>query len=236
MPTWLRSSGVALIVVITPGPDMVLVTAHALATGPAAARMAAIGVCAGVLVHAAAGVVGLSALLATSSVALAAVKVTGAVFLVVLGVRTIYNARRATEKGSTEPESGSVVPTAIGVSWVRFGSSPFWQGFWSNVLNPKVALLFLSLLPQFVDAGEAVFLKTLVLSGTFLAMGIVWLLAYVTFVSRVASFLRHDRVRRRIELVSGAVLVALGLRIAAEDASRSVSASLAYAASDHLRC
>jgi threonine/homoserine/homoserine lactone efflux protein len=57
-----------------------------------------------------------------------------------------------------------------------------------------------------------------VLSGTFLAMGIVWLLAYVAFVSRVASFLRHHRVRRRIELVSGAVLVALGLRIAAEDA------------------
>ena len=127
--------------------------------------------CAGVLVHAAAAVIGLSALLATSSVAFAIVKVIGAVFLVVLGVGTIWNARRATEKGSTEPESGSVPPTSIRVSWVRFGSSPFWQGFWSNVLNPKVALLFLSLLPQFVDAGEAVFLKTLVLSGTFLAMG-----------------------------------------------------------------
>jgi len=147
--------GVALIVVITPGHDMVLVTTHALATGRSAARMAAIGVCAGVLVHAAAAVIGLSALLATSSVAFAIVKVIGAVFLVVLGVGTIWNAHREPAEGSAEPESGSAVPTSIGVSWVRFGSSPFWQGFWSNVLNPKVALLFLSLLPQFVDAGEA---------------------------------------------------------------------------------
>ena len=210
--------GVALIVVITPGHDMVLVTTHALATGRSAARMAAIGVCAGVLVHAAAAVIGLSALLATSSVAFAIVKVIGAVFLVVLGVGTIWNAHREPAEGSAEPEPGSAVPTSIGVSWVRFGSSPFWQGFWSNVLNPKVALLFLSRLPQFVDAGEAVFLKTLVLSGTFLAMGIVWLLAYVAVVSRDASILRHDRVRRRIELVSDAVLVALGLKIAVEDA------------------
>lgn len=209
--------GVALIVVITPGPDMVLVTTHALATGRTAARIAALGVCAGVLVHATAAVIGLSALLATSSVAFFVVKVTGAAFLIGLGVRTIWSARRRSDRARIDLRPGSVLPSSIGVGWVRFGSSPFWQGFWSNVLNPKVALLFLSLLPQFVEPGEAAFMKTLILSAMFLAMGLAWLLSYVEVVTRVAGFLRHDRMRRRIEVVTGAVLVALGLRIAVQD-------------------
>jgi threonine/homoserine/homoserine lactone efflux protein len=101
---------------------------------------------------------------------------------------------------------------------MRIAASPFWQGFWSNVLNPKVALLFLSLLPQFVDQGDPVLAKTLLLSGLFLAMGIGWLLAYATLVSRLAGVFRSDRLRRRLEGITGAILVALGLRIAVQDA------------------
>jgi threonine/homoserine/homoserine lactone efflux protein len=207
--------GVALVVVITPGPDMVLVTTHALATGRSAARSAALGVCSGILVHATAAAIGLSALLATSSLAFSLVKWVGAAFLIGLGARTIWNARRAP---SPAPGAGAVAPVPTRSRRLRLGSSPFWQGFWSNVLNPKVALLFLSLLPQFVDRGGAVLVQTLLLSGTFLAMGLLWLLTYVAIVSRAAGFLRDDRLRRRIEIVSGSVLVALGLRIAVEDA------------------
>ena len=210
--------GVAFIVVITPGPDMVLVTTHALSKGKSSARVAAFGICAGILVHATAAVIGLSAMLATSSVAFAIVKVAGAAFLIWVGVRTIWNARRAAVERAVEPATGTTAPTPIGASSVRLGSSPFWQGFWSNVLNPKVALMFLSLLPQFVDPDEAALMQTFVLSGTFLAMGLVWLLTYAALVSRAAGFLRRDHIRRRIELVSGAVLVALGLRIAVHDA------------------
>ena len=207
--------GVALVVVITPGPDMVLVTTHALATGRSAARLAALGVCSGILVHAAAAAIGLSALLATSSLAFSLVKWVGAAFLIGLGARTIWNARRTS---SPAPGAGAVAPVPSRPSRLRLGSSPFWQGFWSNVLNPKVALLFLSLLPQFVDPGGAVLAQTLLLSGTFLVMGLAWLLTYVAVVSRAAGFLREDRLRPRIEIVSGSVLVALGLRIAVEDA------------------
>ena len=205
--------GVAAIVVVTPGPDMVLVTSHALTAGRSAARLAAVGVCAGVLVHAAAATIGLSAALATSSLAFTVVKVAGAAFLVGLGLRAIWSARR---RPAVSDEPAREVWT--GTASIRVGSSPFWQGFWSNVLNPKVALLFLSLLPQFVDPGEGAFTQTLVLSATFLVMGIVWLLVYAAVASRAANVLRHDRVRRRIEIVSGTVLVALGLRVAVQDA------------------
>lgn len=195
--------GVALVVVVTPGPDMVLVTTHALASGRGAARMAALGVCTGILVHATAAVIGLSALLSTSSMAFTVVKLAGALVLIALGLRTIMVRRPRASTART---------------WVRLGSSPFWQGFWSNVLNPKVALLFLSLLPQFVDQDHAPVVHTLSLSAAFLTMGIAWLLVYVEVVSRAATFLRRDRVRRPIEVVSGAVLVALGLKVATVDA------------------
>lgn len=215
-PDWVAFVGVAAIVVITPGPDMVLVATHALAGGRSAARMAAVGVCTGILVHAAAAVVGLSALLATSSVAFSVVKVVGAVVLIGLGVRTIWSVHRRTVDGPIRSTAESGLSTRAGVSSI--GSSPFWQGFWSNVLNPKVALLFLSLLPQFVDPGDGALIQTVVLSGTFLGMGLAWLLAYVAIVTRAAGFLRQDRIRHRLEVVSGVVLVALGLRIAVQDA------------------
>jgi threonine/homoserine/homoserine lactone efflux protein len=118
--------------------------------------------------------------------------------------------------GSMRPREGT--PVTERMPSMRIAASPFWQGFWSNVLNPKVALLFLSLLPQFVDQGDPVLAKTLLLSGLFLAMGIGWLLAYATLVSRLAGVFRSARLRRRLEGITGAVLVALGLRIAVQDA------------------
>jgi len=96
-PHTLGFVGVAAIVVITPGPDMALVTTHALSSGPRDARAAAIGVNAGLLVHAAAAAIGLSALLVASSVAFTAVKLAGAAFLIYLGVRMLWDLGRRDE-------------------------------------------------------------------------------------------------------------------------------------------
>jgi threonine/homoserine/homoserine lactone efflux protein len=197
---------VALIVVVLPGPDMALVTSHALTGGRADARWAALGVNAGILVHAAAAALGISALLMASSTAYAIVKVAGAAFLVFLGARMLIAARRP-----------SVAGNATQAPSMRIASTPFWQGFWSNVLNPKVAILFLSLLPQFVERGDPVVAKTLLLSGIFLAMGLAWLVTFAALMSRLAGVMRSDRVRKRLEAVTGAVLIALGLRVVTQD-------------------
>jgi threonine/homoserine/homoserine lactone efflux protein len=207
-PDTLGFVGVAFIVVITPGPDMALVTTHALTHGPRQARSAALGVNAGILVHATAAAVGLSALLVASSVAFATVKLAGAAFLIYLGARMLWDLRRRDDE---RLEMSQRLPST------RLASSPFWQGFWSNVLNPKVALLFLSLLPQFIDEGDAVVARTLMYAGLFLAMGVVWLLTYAALVGRLAKTFRSPRVRRRLEAISGAVLIALGVRVAMQD-------------------
>ena len=100
---------------------------------------------------------------------------------------------------------------------MSLGVSPFWQGFWSNVLNPKVAILFLSLLPQFVEPGDPVLAKTLLLSGILLAMRLAWLLTFAAMTSRLAGVMRSDAVRRRLEIITGAVLIVLGIRVVAQD-------------------
>jgi threonine/homoserine/homoserine lactone efflux protein len=197
---------VALIVVVVPGPDMALVTSHALTGGRADARWAALGVNAGILVHASAAALGISALLMASSTAYAVVKMAGAAFLLYLGVRMLIGARKQGFAGN-----------ATRAPSMRIASSPFWQGFWSNVLNPKVAILFLSLLPQFIERNDPIVAKTLLLSGIFLAMGLAWLVTFAALMSRLAGVMRSERVRKRLEAVTGAVLMALGLRVVTQD-------------------
>jgi threonine/homoserine/homoserine lactone efflux protein len=194
---------VAIVVVLVPGPDMALVTSHAITGGLGNARRAALGVNAGILVHAAAAALGISALLMASSTAYAVVKAVGAAFLIYLGVRMLL--------GSLKREAAQPMKSAA--PSMRLAVTPFWQGFWSNVLNPKVAILFLSLLPQFVEPGDPVLAKTLLLSGIFLAMGLAWLLTFAAMMSRLAGVMRSDAVRRRLEAVTGAILIVLGVRV-----------------------
>lgn len=88
------------------------------------------------------------------------------------------------------------------------------QGVLTNVLDPKVAVFFLSLLPQFVDPGQGFTWRLLRLSGLFIAMGLIWLTVYTLALHAVSGFIGRPRVRRVIETVTGGVLVALGVRLA----------------------
>jgi threonine/homoserine/homoserine lactone efflux protein len=95
--------------------------------------------------------------------------------------------------------------------------SPFRQGLLSNLLNPKIALVFTTLIPQFVDPGDPAVAQTLLLAAIFLAMGLVWLTSYALLVARLGTVLRRGAVRRVLNAVTGTVLTALGVRIALGD-------------------
>ena len=94
--------------------------------------------------------------------------------------------------------------------------SPFRQGLLCNLLNPKIALVFTTLIPQFVRDGSPVFAQTLVLSAVFIAMGLVWLTGYALLVAKAGALLGRPNVRRAVSAVTGTVLVALGVRVALE--------------------
>jgi threonine/homoserine/homoserine lactone efflux protein len=187
---------VSAIVVITPGVDMALVTKNALLHGRASARATALGVNLGIFLWTLSAALGLAAVIAASGAAFTAIKLGGAAYLVYLGVRTLF--------GSHEPPAT-----------VRRGNS-FRQGLASNLLNPKIAVFFTSLLPQFVDAHHAHAQDLLLLGVLFNSMVVVWLLAYAEVASRGRDVLLRPRVKRALDRLSGVALIGLGVRLAVE--------------------
>jgi threonine/homoserine/homoserine lactone efflux protein len=197
---------VAGVVVITPGPDMAVVARNTLAGGRGAGIATTLGIVTGLVVWAVAAVLGLAAILRASSEAWSIIQLVGAVYLLMLGAQTLWAtwARRAPSVGTSRRRIG--MPTG----------SPFRQGLLTNLLNPKVALLFTSFLPQFVAPGPDAALETALLAAAFLAMGLIWLIGLSVFTTSFGDLLRRPRVRRTLDTITGVVLVALGLRMATE--------------------
>ena len=203
-PSILAFSGVAAILTITPGIDMALVTRAALTGGQRVAFPTTLGILSGLAIWGAASAVGVSALLATSATAFGALKLAGAAYLVYLGVQTLRRAR----SGAT-----SELPATPGPREASAGAA-FRQGLLSNLLNPKIAVFYATLLPQFVVAGDPVLTKSLLLTGIHVTMGLVWLTGYARVVTRAGDLLRGPRARRALEALTGSVLVGLGVALA----------------------
>jgi threonine/homoserine/homoserine lactone efflux protein len=194
----------SVLVTVVPGADMALVTRQVLAGGTPLAQRTILGNLAGLTVHGGALAIGLSTLLVASATAYTVVKLAGAAYLIYLGVMALWSARRP--RAAEAVETGSAVP----------GRRAFAQGALSTILNPKPALFFLTFVPQFVDRNESVLAQTLLFTALHIAVGLVWLTAYAHLVDRARRVLTGGRVRRWIEGSTGAVLVALGVRVAVE--------------------
>jgi threonine/homoserine/homoserine lactone efflux protein len=195
--------GVAIVVVVVPGPDMALVARNVARYGRSAGYATSIGICTGILGWAIAAAVGVAAILATSAVAFTALKLGGAAYLVYLGIATL----RASDHAVTidgEP------PAAI--AWRRAWA----QGLVSSLLNPKLGVFFLTLLPQFVVPGPGEAAQAIQLAVVFDAIGLTWLIAYTAMLGALAAALARPTPRRVFRLATGSVLTGLGIRVALE--------------------
>lgn len=193
----------SVLVTIVPGPDMALITRQVLAYGQRTARATIAGNLTGLVVHTVGVAFGLSAILLGSARVFEVVKLLGAAYLIYLGVTT-FLVHRAVD---------TAAPDRVAIT----RGKAFRQGFLSTTLNPKPALFFATYLPQFVDPDGNVALQVLALGGFHILVGAAWLTTYAGLIGRLHFVLTRQRVRRWLERTTGAVLVALGVRVAFSD-------------------
>jgi threonine/homoserine/homoserine lactone efflux protein len=187
--------------IITPGPDMLYVITRGIAQGRRAGLHSAFGVTLGLLVHTLFAALGLAALLQTSAIAFLVIKYVGAAYLIYLGIQS-FRAKGGFERGEHQkPMAAQAI---------------FWQGFLSNVTNPKISIFFLAFLPQFVRADRgSFFFQMLALGLLFAVFGIAFLSVVGAFAGQIGGWLSNKPAFvNRFRWLTGGVLIGLGVRLA----------------------
>jgi threonine/homoserine/homoserine lactone efflux protein len=191
---------VMALLIFTPGPDTALVIRNALGSGARAATATAFGIGLGSLGWALASLLGLAVLLQTSVTAFTVLKLAGAAYLAYLGILTLLAGRRRPGAASTRRLDGRTA---------------FQQGFLGNLLNPKAAAIFVTVLPQFIEAGDSP-LRLVLMLAAYEAILLPWLWLYGQVVSRAGQSRFGTRVREWLNRLAGVVLIGLGARLAFE--------------------
>ncbi len=197
-------AGVSILLSVTPGPDMAVVTKNALAHGRRGVLLTTSGIALALITWVTATAVGLSALLRTSGDVLFALKLVGACYLGYLGIRALLESRHLA--GDLLADAPPAAPA----------HAVFRQGFLSAISNPKLGVFFVTFLPQFVLPGQAVLPRLLELGVTFAVIGYLWMNLYGLFVTRLREAITGPRVRRWMQRVTGVVLLGFGARLALE--------------------
>jgi len=207
MSTFLAFLGVSLIVIVTPGPDTAITIRNTLFGGRGGGVFTALGIASGQTIWAFATSLGIVALLIASAPLFLAVKYVGAAYLVYLGVQALREAARP-----TAPKSLILPDVRRRLSrWAAFR-----QGLLSDLANPKMAIFFASLLPQFAAPDGASVTGFMLLGIVFAVMTFSWLVLYAVVLTKLGDRLRRPAVRRTIEGVTGTLLIGFGVRIAAD--------------------
>ncbi|MDT7544064.1 MAG: hypothetical protein QOE99_174 [Actinomycetota bacterium] len=186
----------ATVLILLPGPDtMILLRAIAVSGRPGGLRTAA-GILTGLAVWIASACIGLAALLRASEVGFTVLRIAGAIYLVILGVQAL--------RGNGAPDRRGLLGTGYAA------------GLACNLFNPKVGVFFVTFLPGFVPAGASVASTSALFGAVFLALSVTYFAVLLLAVEKLTAWLRNERIRRRIERVSGVVLIGFGVRLATE--------------------
>jgi threonine/homoserine/homoserine lactone efflux protein len=198
---------IALMLIVTPGPDTALIIRNALRAGARAANLSALGIGVGSSVWAAASVLGVAFLLESSDLAFTVFKFAGAAYLVYLGLRSLAGTFRPPVDPALEPAP---------IQTTRLDSpTAFAQGLLNNLLNPKAGAIFVTVMPQFVQPHDPV-IRLVLMVACYDAMVVAWLCIYGLVLSRARTSHLGTRVRKGLERVTGAVMIGLGVRLALE--------------------
>jgi threonine/homoserine/homoserine lactone efflux protein len=213
-----------ILLVIAPGPDTMVVLKNSLAGGTAAGLVTCLGVAAGNLVQGTAVAFGVGALIVRSQPVFDALRIAGVAYLCWLGFQALRSARRdgtggpLGELGTDGQPAGMAAGTGAGDGRPRARRPLRWsrQGFLSNVTNPKVLAMYLSVLPQFTGRGHGSTAVALALAYTVAVLGLAWQAGLVAAAHRARGWIQRRKVRRALDAVTGTALIGFGIALAAE--------------------
>jgi RhtB (resistance to homoserine/threonine) family protein len=196
-----------ILLIILPGPDTAIATKNTLTIGRNGGFKTILGTCCALLIHTLAAVVGLSAIIVKSAFLFSVFKYFGAVYLVYLGIKTLWALKQNKTTASDIPAESKYE-----------GKSCFKQGFLTNLLNPKVAVFFLTFLPQFVESGSQSYIPFLIMGITYMLLTAVWFLFYIYLLDQIRAFMKKPKTQSVIEGITGTVLIGFGIKLALEKA------------------
>lgn len=198
-----------IFLIILPGPDTAIVTKNTIFCQRIGGLKTSLGIVCALLIHTFAAVVGLSAIIVKSALLFSIFKYAGAVYLLYLGVKILWALVKKEE--NSEPQSN--------VSSQMENRSCFKQGFFTDILNPKVALFFLSFFPQFVEHGSNTFIPFLIMGITFTVLSAIWLFMYIYLIHHITNFMKKPVAKNIIEGLTGSIIIGFGIKLALEKAN-----------------
>jgi RhtB (resistance to homoserine/threonine) family protein len=192
-----------VLLIILPGPDTAVVTKNTLVRNKQEGFKTMLGTLTALMVHTTFAIVGLSAIIVKSALLFTIIKYIGAIYLVYLGITTMI----AMLKKKVETVEVNEEPNR---------KSSYLQGLFTNLLNPKVAVFFLTFLPQFVKSPEDAFIPFLFLGITYTVLTFIWFVLYIVLLNQVRTFMKKPSTEKWMEGLTGSVLIGFGIKLALE--------------------
>lgn len=206
MENYLLFIFMAFMLIILPGPDTAVITKNTISKRKAAGLQTTAGTLVALLIHTMAAVFGLSALIVKSAFLFSILKYAGAVYLIYLGCKSILFILKKQPQAADDSEQVN-----------KYGKETnFRQGFLTNLLNPKVAVFFLTFLPQFAGKGDHAFFEFLILGLTYTLLTMIWFFFYIYLIHFVSDFMKKPTTMKAVEGLTGGVLILFGLKLALE--------------------
>lgn len=203
---WVYVTAITLLT-LTPGADTMLVIRNTSRGGVRDGITSSLGICSGLFLHATISAVGISVLLLRSAWAFHALKLVGALYLIWLGVVSFYSAFK----------SGKNTGIKKNLSGEFSLKRSLWEGFLSNVLNPKAALFYMAFLPQFIDPGHSALVQSLFLAGIHFVIAMVWLALVASLVDKARIAFATARLKKNLDVVTGSIMVFFGVILGLEN-------------------
>ncbi|HDR7391649.1 LysE family translocator [Bacillus toyonensis] len=196
----------SIFLIILPGPDTAMATKNTLVAGKMGGVKTVFGTCVALLIHTLAAVIGLSALIVKSALLFSIFKYVGALYLIYIGIKALLAVKNKEGVNTND----------VSINNDKEHTSCFRQGFLTNLLNPKIAVFFLTFLPQFLNPSHNTFIQLLVMGLTYLVLTIIWFAFYIFLIDKISAFMKKPKTQRYIQGLTGIVLIGFGIKLALE--------------------